>query len=276
MKKIISMLCVIAMMFSVAAISASASGEKISLVVNEAETTDTQLAFDLVIECAEGIKASTVQVKYDNFLKNNDMTDDDFSAIKVSGATANKVVAQDFITSNYTDMSQSATSVTLCTIYVETANFKNDAAFYFTANSQINGAKSYATAGLEIAAPGGGEPAGLVATANKEAVTAEATYQIGTAVGMTATTPEGVAFTKMIWAIANGADRLYSKVVELPNVTGDFSVAATFVNGTHNANYADAEVVESIAISADDFDAIFTDGTNDYFTNAADATNKAE
>lgn len=123
---------------------------------------------------------------------------------------------------------------------------------------------------------GGEEGSELVATANKEAVTANATYQIGTAVGMTATAPEGVAFTKMIWAIANGADRLYSKVVELPNVSGEFSVAATFVNGTHNANYADAEVVESIAISADDFDAIFTDGTNDYFTNDADAANKAE
>lgn len=135
------------------------------------------------------------------------------------------------------------------------------------------GAATVETSTITVKAEEPAPSVNIVATSNREAVTEKATHQIGTAVGMTVTVPDGVAFQKMIWVIANGSERLYAKeIVDLTDipVAGDIKVAATFVNGSHDDVYEGAKVVAPLTIGVDDFDAIFTDGTNDYFTNAAD------
>lgn len=283
MKKIISMICVIAMMFSFAVMSASAANNSVTLVKNEEASLESgKLAFDVVVANSDGVKSVTLQLSYADFLAKNAMGDGDFTATKVSATTANPTAAKDFIVSTYTNTDGAHKEVTMMTVFVNPENFKNDASFALTNVSKVDGvtlAAGLATNNFAIAAPGSDEEeeSNIVATSDREAVTEKATHQIGTAVGMTVTVPDGITFQKMIWVIANGSERLYSQEkIDLSDlsVSGDIRVAATFVNGSHNDVYADAEVVAPLTIGENDFDAIFTDGTNDYFTNEADV--KAE
>ena len=115
-----------------------------------------------------------------------------------------------------------------------------------------------------------------VAVADSKIVTTDASAtdcQIGSGLGLSVNAGEAV-FTKMIWALTSGSDKLFSKAIEFDvPVSGDFKVAATFINGAHNEKF-DVEPVEPVAIDA--VNAIFTDGTDDYFTDEADAAFKAE
>ena len=97
----------------------------------------------------------------------------------------------------------------------------------------------------------------------------ETDTQIGAALGLQFTKPAATLLPKMIWAVQTPAGRRYSNpvAVDLGDVEGTITVAATFLNGTH-ANEFGAAVVEPVVIS--EVDGIFTDGTNDYFTNEAD------
>lgn len=99
--------------------------------------------------------------------------------------------------------------------------------------------------------------------------------QIGSAVGMKFTQPENVTFTKMIWAITTDAGKKYSKAValDLSDVTGEVALGATFINGSHaNADMGIVDEVAPLTITA--VNAIFTDGTDNYFTDAADEANQ--
>jgi hypothetical protein len=276
MKKIISMLCVIAMMFSFAVMSASAANNAVTLVKNEAASVDGKLAFDVVVANSDGVKSVTLQLSYADFLaKNSAMADGDFTASKVSASGANPVAAKDFITSTYTNTDGAHTEVTMFTVFINEANFKNDATFALTAASKVDGvtlASGLATNNFAIKAP---VSVKTIAVSDSVAVTTDAAAtdcQIGTGIGLTANAGEAV-FTKMIWALTSGENKLFSKVIELPGISGEFKVAATFINGSHNEKF-DVEVVESVAIDA--VNAIFTDGTADYFTDATDAALKAE
>ena len=75
----------------------------------------------------------------------------------------------------------------------------------------------------------------------------------------------------MIWVVNTPDGRRYSKPVKvtLKDVEGTITVAATFLNGNHLSGVAANAPVVITGV-----DAIFTDGTNEYFTNADDAANK--
>lgn len=106
----------------------------------------------------------------------------------------------------------------------------------------------------------------IVDVQKADTVEGEATdYQYGSAIGISGTT-DGAIFKKMIWAITVGSDRLYSEAFDV-SLEGDFKVAATFINGNK---------VDDNNVAFSDAGAIFTDGVEDYFTNDADAANKAE
>lgn len=111
-----------------------------------------------------------------------------------------------------------------------------------------------------------------VASVTADTINGEATdYQIGSGLGMTVSTD--ATFNKMKWAITTAEGRLFSKTIALPNVTGEFKVAATFINGSHENEFG-KEVVAPVEFS--EVGAIFSDGEADYFTNADDAALKAE
>lgn len=121
------------------------------------------------------------------------------------------------------------------------------------------------------------EPEVKTITKSDSKIVAEATTvdgkttdtQIGAAVGIQFTKPAATLLPKMIWAVETSAGRKYSAPVDvnLSDVEGTITVAATFHNGIHENSFGVAEVAP---LSITGVDAIFTDGTNDYFTNADD------
>ena len=99
----------------------------------------------------------------------------------------------------------------------------------------------------------------------------ETDVEIGGAAGFAFTIPEGVTLDdNMIWSLTTADGKLYSEKINagLSVLTGDVQVAATFVTGTHKG--ADAANKEITAVNG-----IFKAGEDFYFTDAADAKNQA-
>lgn len=244
MKKIISMICVVAMMFSFAVISASANNASVELVKNESLSNADLYVYDVIVNSEDNIKNITVQLKYSDFLtKNTGMTTSDFSAEKVDGTAASNVANNQFVTSNYMDVSMANTTVTLFRVKIATANFKNDAAFTLTANTKVNGAAITSSSGLEIAAPVSGPSITYNHSANVSAALGWKGYdeeitddQIGLGFKYEGVVPSGA--TAMRWGAYIDGARKYSPVINW----SEFGIAAgsnvtfysTYIYGEHN------------------------------------------
>ena len=99
----------------------------------------------------------------------------------------------------------------------------------------------------------------------------ETDVEIGGAAGFAFTIPKGVTLDdNMIWSLTTADGKLYSEKINagLSVLTGDVQVAATFITGTHKG--ADAANTEIKAVNG-----IFKAGEDFYFTDAADAKNQA-
>lgn len=137
----------------------------------------------------------------------------------------------------------------------------NDGATYPTATITVKAADPEPTINT-IA------PTEVVDVAAADKIGEDATdYEIGSGLGMSVSAGETI-FNKMIWAITVDGARKYSAPVALGGVSGDFKVAATFINGNKVDNNTQA---------FSEVGAIFQDSEGaDWFTNEDDAANKAE
>lgn len=291
MKKIISILCVMAMVLSFAAFSVNAADNEITLSIKSQDAESTVLA--LTLNTVNEVKTIATYFDMTAAVEAN-VTITPASNVANVKATYNAAQKMLLVSYSPTDGSILTGEVELATVTLSAADKAYNVSrkphskrtiFKITAKDPNGGTDIDVTESFDFnhsvdVAPfsiGGGEEddVNVIVPSDVKSVTTDAAAtdcQIGTGIGLTANAGEAV-FTKMIWALTSGENKLFSKVIELPGISGEFKVAATFINGSHNEKF-DVEVVESVAIDA--VNAIFTDGTADYFTDATDAALKAE
>lgn len=249
MKKIISMLCVVAMMLSFVAISANAADIAVSLVANAEKATDDKLAYDVVVKHTGGITGVVIQLDFSDFIaKNAGMVKGDFTAEKVEATGANLVVTGNnaFIASNYTDTNGAKTEVTMFTVYINKANFKKDATFAFKTACKItamgSGTNVFSSAvksGATIAAPVSGPNWNKIDATVVEFV-GEDPSNVDYAYGVNYTCAGAAA---MIFAAGADDARLYSNEID---VTG--------TAGAVNVGFVSAEALEKVGVLFRDAD----------------------
>lgn len=284
MKKLISVLCIFAMLFSLCIVSANAA-ENTAEFVKDASSTDKVLVYNFVV--TSKVDLTTVQLYYD-------MTD-----VVATGATikAEKVDANTF---NFNASNKSLAmakasvdpfsgAVTMGKITItlpETpASFKADLATKIGNRKVTNKINNGTTTLIDTFTVGnfaytaGPSVKTITKTEGKDAIVNNATalkdketdVEIGGAAGFAFTIPKGVTLDdNMIWSLTTADGKLYSEKINagLSVLTGDVQVAATFVTGTHKG--ADAANKEITAVNG-----IFKAGEDFYFTDAADAKNQA-
>lgn len=278
MKKILSMICAAVMLVSMFSFVASAAEAPIiSFVDNGNGTIDIMLDTNGNGE----VWALTANIDFSEAVTEGATV----AATGANGVTCKYVKAKKMVQVSYTDTNMAS--------YLESGKVGTVTLTNWTQDFTVKAMASPASGGTDYKngnfntnivettfSLGGGEDdeeVNVIVPSDVKAVTAdtvngEATdYQIGSGLGMTVNTD--ATFTMMKWAITTEAGRLFSKTIALPNVTGEFKVAATFINGAH-ANEFGKDVVAPVEFS--EVGAIFSDGTADYFTNEADAALKAE
>lgn len=285
MKKLISVLCVFAMLFSLCVASVNAEGNSVAFV-KDASSTETALVYNLVL--TSDIEVTTVQLYYD------------LTAVLATGATVTAVKG-DSNTFNVNTKTKSLAvtkvdsegtfsgTITLgkitITLPAESSAFKieqtSKVANRNVTNKINNGTTthidSYTIGTLEFTPA----PAVKTITKTEDAIVNNATalkdketdVEIGGAAGFAFTIPAGVKLDdNMIWSLTTADGKLYSEKINAGLSTlGEGSpvkVAATFVTGTHKG--ADAANKEITAVNG-----IFKAGEDFYFTDAADAKNQA-
>lgn len=284
MKKLISVLCVFAMLFSLCVASVNAEGNSVAFV-KDASSTETALVYNLVL--TSDIEVTTVQLYYD------------LTAVLATGATVTAVKG-DSNTFNVNTKTKSLAvtkvdsegtfsgTITLgkitITLPAESSAFKIEQTSKVANRNVTNKINNGTTTHIDSYTIGTLEftPAPAVKTITKTATDAivnnatalkdkETDVEIGGAAGFAFTIPEGVTLdNNMIWSLTTAGGKLYSEKINagLSVLTGDVQVAATFITGTHKG--ADAANTEITAVNG-----IFKAGEDFYFTDAADAKNQA-
>lgn len=275
MKKILSMICAAVMLVSMFSFVASAAEAPIISFVDNGDGT-----IDIMLDTNgnDEVWALTANIDFSEAVTEGAAV----AATGANGVTCKYVKAKKMVQVSYTDTNMAS--------YLESGKVGTVTLTNWTQDFTVKAMASPASGGTDYTngnfntnivettfSLGGGEEddVNVIVPSDVKSVTTDAAAtdcQIGTGIGLTANAGEAV-FTKMIWALTSGENKLFSKVIELPGISGEFKVAATFINGSHNEKF-DVEVVESVAIDA--VNAIFTDGTADYFTDATDAALKAE
>lgn len=285
MKKLISVLCVFAMLFSLCVASVNAEGNSVAFV-KDASSTETALVYNLVL--TSDIEVTTVQLYYD------------LTAVLATGATVTAVKGDSNTFNVNTKMKSLAVTkvdsegtfsgtITLgkitITLPAESSAFKIEQTSKVANRNVTNKINNVTTTHIDSYTIGTLEftPAPSVKTITKtegkDAIVNNATalkdketdVEIGGAAGFAFTIPKGVTLDdNMIWSLTTADGKLYSEKINagLSVLTGDVQVAATFVTGTHKG--ADAANKEITAVNG-----IFKAGEDFYFTDAADAKNQA-
>lgn len=285
MKRLISILCIFAIMFSFCMVSANAEGNTVTLV-KDASSTENTLVYNVVFSTDLAVKS--VKIFYD-LSEVYAISGATITGATVDAKTFNPSSAQKVLATVWNDTSEFTGTLTLGKLTIKLP--ENAPAFTIKVTDGSN-SRTKSVIGLsstntftEQYTFGTAEytPAPSVKTITKtegkDAIVNNATalkdkktdVEIGGAAGFAFTIPKGVTLdNNMIWSLTTADGKLYSEKINagLSVLTGDVQVAATFVTGTHKG--ADAANKEITAVNG-----IFKAGEDFYFTDAADAKNQA-
>lgn len=284
MKKLISVLCIFAMLFSLCIVSANAA-ENTAEFVKDASSTDKVLVYNFVV--TSKVDLTTVQLYYD--MTDVVATGATIKAEKVDANTFNFNASNKSLAMTKTSVDPFSGAVTMGKITItlpETpASFKADLATKIGNRNVTNKINNGTTTLIDTFTVGNfaytAGPSVKTITKTEDAIVNNATalkdketdVEIGGAAGFAFTIPAGVTLDdNMIWSLTTADGKLYSEKINAGLSTlGEGSpvkVAATFVTGTHKG--ADAANKEITAVNG-----IFKAGEDFYFTDAADAKNQA-
>lgn len=301
MKKFFSLLLVLAMGFSMFAITANAAEEMATVAVEFAKTEfsvgdngATTLTFKFVPDTAYALGTVELYVKVKGLtidsIASVKPTDGDDSLVVAKWAANKKsddvflISASDFDGNGFKSAYEVVANVTVDTatagdVTVEMSNYSDNYLADLDGNTYIDltDCMTGATATVKAAGPSVKTlEAKDVVTVNGAKTKADGTTtdeQIGGAAALTVTIPDGVTFeNNMIWSLTTADGKLFSKKLDtgLTALSGTVKLAATFVTGSHRTG---ADVYTKIT----GVNAIFKAVDGDfYYTDAADADAQAK
>ena len=294
MKKIVSLILAVMIMFSIGSIATFAYEQTATIALENVEIdVDTATAevklnisadayplyisgLELHLNIPEGLKLTAVSDipgtpnAYDNASSN--METGDVNVVDPDGGAGDvigKLDAAADVTLTFAITDPSVAKKYEIVLDESTGIFDDE--FEYATVALSNGSITVKAAGPSVKT--------ITKTEGKDAIVNNATalkdkktdVEIGGAAGFAFTIPKGVTLdNNMIWSLTTADGKLYSEKINagLSVLTGDVQVAATFVTGTHKG--ADAANKEITAVNG-----IFKAGEDFYFTDAADAKNQA-
>lgn len=285
MKRLISILCIFAIIFSFCMVSANAEGNTVTLV-KDASSTENTLVYNVVFSTDLAVKS--VKIFYD-LSEVYAISGATITGATVDAKTFNPSSAQKVLATVWNDTSEFTGTLNLGKLTIKLP--ENAPAFTIKVTDGSN-SRTKSVIGLSstntfteqytfgtVAYTPAPSVKTITKTEGKDAIVNNATelkdkktdVEIGGAAGFAFTIPKGVTLdNNMIWSLTTAGGKLYSEKINagLSVLTGDVQVAATFVTGTHKG--ADAANTEITAVNG-----IFKAGEDFYFTDATDAKNQA-
>lgn len=285
MKRLISILCIFAIMFSFCMVSANAEGNTVTLV-KDASSTENTLVYNVVFSTDLAVKS--VKIFYD-LSEVYAISGATITGATVDAKTFNPSPAQKVLATVWNDTSEFTGTLTLGKLTIKLpenapaftikvtdgSNSRTKSVIGLSSTNTFTEQYTFGTAAYTPA------PSVKTITKTEDAIVNNATalkdketdVEIGGAAGFAFTIPAGVTLDdNMIWSLTTADGKLYSEKINAGLSTlGEGSpvkVAATFVTGTHKG--ADAANKEITAVNG-----IFKAGEDFYFTDAADAKNQA-
>lgn len=294
MKKIVSLILAVMIMFSIGSIATFAYEQTATIALENVEIdVDTATAevklnisadayplyisgLELHLNIPEGLKLTAVSDipgtpnAYDNASSN--METGDVNVVDPDGGAGDvigKLDAAADVTLTFAITDPSVAKKYEIVLDESTGIFDDE--FEYATVALSNGSITVKAAGPSVKT--------ITKTEGKDAIVNNATalkdkktdVEIGGAAGFAFTIPKGVTLdNNMIWSLTTAGGKLYSEKINagLSVLTGDVQVAATFITGTHKG--ADAANTEITAVNG-----IFKAGEDFYFTDAEDAKNQA-
>ena len=289
MKRLISILCIFAIMFSFCMVSANAEGNTVTLV-KDASSTENTLVYNVVFSTDLAVKS--VKIFYD-LSEVYAISGATITGATVDAKTFNPSSAQKVLATVWNDTSEFTGTLTLGKLTIKLPEnapaftikvtdgsnsrtksviglsskntFTEQYTFGTAAYTPAPAVKTITKTGTDV----------LINNAKDKSETETTAEQIGGAAGFAFTIPAGVTLDdNMIWSLTTSEGKKFSQKVNagLSALSGDVKVAATFVTGSHLAG--EGRTPFNFEITA--ANGIFKAGEDFYFTDAADAALKAE
>ena len=297
MKKILSILCVMTLLFACVAISVNAEGKpSLKWVKNDTLSVGNVVAYDVVVNM-NGAVATLNNIAI--YVDAAGLVDAGYAYTNAEKGTLwrptdvltspqynvlNTAKAKMFTLAKSGLTLDANTDYAVATIAVDTTKINSDVTFNFLNETgkitKIAGITldGFDWAPLTINAPSSVKTleAKDVVTVNGAKTKADGTTtdeQIGGAAALTVTIPDGVTFeNNMIWSLTTADGKLFSKKLDtgLTALSGTVKLAATFVTGSHRTG-------EDVNTAITGVNAIFKAVDGDfYYTDAADADAQAK
>lgn len=284
MKRLISILCIFAIMFSFCMVSANAEGNTVTLV-KDASSTENTLVYNVVFSTDLAVKS--VKIFYD-LSEVYAISGATITGAPVDAKTFNPSSAQKVLATVWNDTSEFTGTLTLGKLTIKLpenapaftikvtdgSNSRTKSVIGLTSSNTFTEQYTFGTAAytpapaVKTITKTGSDV--IINNAKDKSETETTAEQIGGAAGFAFTIPEGVTLDdNMIWSLTTSEGKKFSQKVNagLSALTGPVKVAATFVTGSHLAG--EGRTPFNFEITA--ANGIFKAGEDFYFTDAADA-----